>query len=228
MYKRRSQLALTLAVVVAGAIAAPAAAQDEPAPSIEGPVWELLNVGDAAADVSASMSLDDGTAAIFGGCNSFFGSYELDGEALTFDENLTSTLVECEPQVMDQENAFIAALGDVATYDVQADILSLLDDGGGQVLSFEETSVATTTDIATLQFEIEKVRASLQHLRGRVQNEDVRGDVRGLEAHLNKLTEQHINQRNNQQQLRQRIHALETQLALVQQALMQEGIMDIE
>jgi len=221
-------MAVTLAAVVAGAIAAPAAAQDEPSPSIEGPVWELLSIGEAAADTPASMSLADGTAAIFGGCNSFFGSYTLDGQSLTFDDNLTSTLVECEPEVMEQERAYIAALGDVASYAVQDDVLDLLDDGGGQVLSFEETSVATTTDITTLQFEIDKVQASLQHLRGRVHNEDVRGDVKALESHLNKLTEQHINQRNNQQELRRRIHSLEVQLALVQQALLEEGIMQLD
>ena len=226
--KFRAPLALTLAALVAGAIAAPAAAQDEPAPSIEGPVWELLSIGDAAVDASASMSLDGGTAAIFGGCNSFFGSYQLDGESLTFADNFTSTLVECDPQVMDDESAYISALGDVASYAVQDSILNLLDDGGAQVLRFEETGVATTTDIATLQFEIDKVRASLQHLRGRVQNQDVRGELKGLEAHLNKLTEQHINQRTNQVELRKRIHALETQVAMMQQALVLEGIMDVD
>ena len=226
--KFRAPLALTLAALVAGAIAAPAAAQDEPAPSIEGPVWELLSIGDAAVDASASMSLDGGTAAIFGGCNSFFGSYELDGESLTFADNFTSTLVECDPQVMEDESAYISALGDVATYALQDSILNLFDDGGGQVLSFEETGVATTTDILTLQFEIDKVRASLQHLRGRTQNEDVRGEVKGLEGHLNELTKQHVNQVAHARELRQRIHSLEQQVAIMQQALMQEGIMDID
>jgi heat shock protein HslJ len=221
-------MALTLAVVVSGAIAAPAAAQDEPSASIEGPVWELLSIGEAAADTPASMSLDDGTASIFGGCNSFFGSYTLDGESLTFDEDSTSTLVECEPEVMEQEQAYLAALGDVASYAAQDDILDLLDDGGGQLLSFEETSVATTTDIATLQFEIEKVRANLQQLRGRVHNEDVRGDVKALEAHLNQLTQQHIKQHSINQELRGRIHSLEQQVAIMQQALLQEGIMQLD
>ena len=226
--KFRAPLALTLAALVSAAIAAPAAAQDEPTPSIEGPLWELLNIGDAAVDASASMTLDDGTTAIFGGCNSFFGSYELDGESLTFDDNFTSTLVECEPQVMEDESAYISALGDVATYTVQDSILNLLDDGGAQILSFEETGVATTTDIATLQFEIEKMRANVQHLRGRVQNEDVRGEVKGLESHLNELTKQHVNQVAHTRELRQRIRSLEQQVAIMQQALIQEGLMDID
>lgn len=228
MPKLRAPMALTLAAVMAAAIAVPATAQDEASSSIEGPVWELLNIGEAAADVSATMSLDDGTAAIFGGCNSFFGSYTLDGQSLTFDENLTSTLVECEPEVMEQEQAYIAALGDVASYAMEGDLLDLLDDGGGQALSFQETSVATTTDIATLQFEIDKVRANLQHLRGRVQNEDARGDVKALEAHLNKLTQQHINQRTNQQALTKRVKSLEVQVAQLQQLLIEEGIMPLD
>ena len=235
MSNSRAPMALTLAAVMAAAIAVPAAAQDEASPSIAGPVWELLAVGQAAADTSATMSLDAGTAAVFGGCNSFFGSYTLDGPSLSFDGDFTSTLVECEPAVMEQEQAYIAALEDVASYATEGGLLDLLDAGGGQALSFQETSVATVADIDTLQFEIEKLRASLQHLRGRVQNEDVRGevrslggDVKALEAHLNKLTEQHINQRNNQQQLRQRIHALEVQVAQLQELLIAEGIMPLD
>ena len=228
MSKLRASMGLTLAAVMAAAIAVPATAQDEASSSIEGPVWELLAVGQAAADTSASMSLDAGTASIFGGCNSFFGSYQLDGQSLTFGDDFTSTLVECEPAVMEQEQATIAALGDVASYATEGSRLDLLDAGGGQALSFQETSVATTTDIDTLQFEIEKTQAHIQQLRRHVNNLDVRGDVEALEAHLNKLTEQHINQRNIQQQLRQRIRALEVQVAQLQELLISQGIMPLD
>ena len=228
MSKLRASMGLTLAAVMAAAIAVPATAQDEASPSIEGPVWELLAVGQAAADTSASMSLDAGTASIFGGCNSFFGSYQLDGQSLTFDENFTSTLVECEPAVMEQEQATIAALGNVASYATEGDLLDLLDDAGGQALSFQETSVATVMDVEALSFEIEKTQAHIQQLRQHVNNLDVRGDVEALEAHLNKLTEQHINQRNNQQELRKRIHSLEQQVAQLQLLLTEEGIMQID
>ena len=228
MSKLRASMALPLAAVMATAIAVPATAQDEPASSVEGPVWELLAVGQAAAEASASMSLDDGTAAVFGGCNSFFGSYQLDGQDLTFDDDFTSTLVECEPAVMEQEKAYIAALGDVASYATEGDLLDLLDAGGGQALSFQETSVATTADIDTLQFEIEKLHASVHQLRGRVQGQDVRGEVKSLEAHLNKLTEQHVNQRQHLHEHRQRIHALERQVAQLQELLIAEGIMPLD
>ena len=228
MSKLRASMGLTLAAVMAAAIAVPATAQDEASPSIEGPVWELLAIGQAAADTSASMSLDAGTASIFGGCNSFFGSYTLDGQSLTFGDEFTSTLVECEPAVMEQEQATIAALGNVASYATEGDLLDLLDDDGGQALSFQETSVATVADVDALRFEIEKTQAHIQQLRRHVNNLDVRGDVKALEAHLNKLTEQHINQRNNQQQLRQRIHALETQVAQLQELLVVEGIMPLD
>ena len=228
MSSSRAPMALTLAAVMAAAIAVPAAAQDEASPSIEGPVWELVAIGEAAADTSASMSLDDGTAAVFGGCNSFFGSYQLDGQSLTFGSDFTSTLVECEPAVMEQEQATIAALGNVASYATEGDLLDLLDDAGGQALSFQETSVATVMDVEALSFEIEKTQAHIQQLRQHVNNLDVRGDVEALEAHLNKLTEQHINQRNNQQELRKRIHSLEQQVAQLQLLLTEEGIMQID
>ena len=226
--KLRAPMGLTLAAVMAAAIAVPAAAQDEASPSIEGPVWELLSIGETPADTSASMSLDAGTAAIFGGCNSFFGSYTLEGESLTFGDEFTSTLVECEPAVMEQEQATIAALGDVASYATEGDLLDLLDDAGGQVLSFGETSVATVADVDGLSFEIEKTQAHVQQLRRHVNNLDVRGDVKALEPHLNTRTDHHLNPRNNQHQLRQRIPALETQVAQLQELLVVEGIMPLD
>ena len=228
MSKLRASMGLTLAAVMAAAIAVPATAQDEASPSADEGGIELVALGEAAADTSASMSLDDGTAAVFGGCNSFFASYQLDGQSLTFGDDFTSTLVECEPAVMEQEQATIAALGNVASYATEGDLLDLLDDAGGEVLSFQETSVATVADVDALSFEIEKTQAHIQQLRRHVNNLDVRGDVEALEAHLNKLTEQHINQRNNQQQLRQRIHALETEVAQLQELLIAEGMMPLD
>ena len=55
MSKLRASMGLTLAAVMAAAIAVPATAQDEASPSIEGPVWELLSIGHEEAYTNDSM-----------------------------------------------------------------------------------------------------------------------------------------------------------------------------
>lgn len=222
----RSQLvmALLLSTAVVGFTPALAAAQDEASSSIEGPVWDLSVADETVADVPASMSLEDGTASVFGGCNTFFGAYTLDGESLTFASDFGGTLVECEPSVMEVEEGFIAGLGATASYQLDGGLLALFDESGAQVLSFDETGVATIDDLAVLGFEIAKTQAHVNQLRGHVANLDNRGDVKALAAHVNELTKQHINQRDNQQQLRKRIHALEAQVAALAEVLGEKGI----
>jgi peptidoglycan hydrolase CwlO-like protein len=125
---------------------------------------------------------------------------------------------------MEVEEGFIAGLGATASYQLDGGLLALFDESGAQVLSFDETSVATTADLAVLGFEIAKTQAHIQQLRGHVANLDNRGDVKALAAHVNELTKQHINQRDNQQQLRKRIRALETLVASMVDVLAEEGI----
>jgi heat shock protein HslJ len=224
MSRSRLVMALLLSTAVVGFTPALAAAQDEASSSIEGPVWDLIVADDTLADVPASMSLEGGTASVFGGCNTFFGAYTLDGDSLTFASDFGGTLVECEPNVMEVEEGFIAGLGATASYQLDGGLLALIDESGAQVLSFDETGVATTADLAVLGFEIAKSQAHVQQLRRHVANIDVRGDVKALAAHVNELTKQHINQRDNQQQLRKRIHALETLVASMADVLAEEGI----
>mgnify|MGYP001813724035 FL=1 len=222
MLKSRSILALSLAVAVVGVFPAIAAAQDETS-ELEGPVWDLIVPDDSAADVPASMALEDGTASVFAGCNSYFGDYSLDGGSLSFGV-LAGTLAACEPNVEEIEATFLAGLEATASYQIDGGVLTLLDESGSQVLNFDEAGVATTDDLTTLGFEIAKTQAHIQQLRGHVRNIDVRGDVEALEAHVNELSKQHINQRTKQQELRKRVHALETQVSSLSQSLGAQGI----
>lgn len=222
MLKSRSAIALSLAVAVVGAVPAVVAAQDE-ASTLEGPVWDLIIPDDSGADVPASMTLEDGTASVFGGCNSYFGDYALDGDSLSFGV-LAGTLAACEPNVEEIEAVFLAGLEATASYQIDGGVLMYLDESGAQVLSFDEAGVATTDDLTVLGFEIAKTQAHVQQLRGHMQSIDVRGDVEALEAHVNELTKQHINQRTKQVELRKRIHALETQVSSIAEALGEQGI----
>ena len=60
-----------------------------------------------------------------GGCNRITGSYQLDGDRLTFGP-IASTRMAC-PEAMDQEQAFLKALAAVRSYRIPGGTLELLD-----------------------------------------------------------------------------------------------------
>ena len=58
------------------------------------------------------------------GCNSFFGKYALDLYALSFSD-IASTEMACDQPIMDIENAFLNALRDTGSYEIENNILTL-------------------------------------------------------------------------------------------------------
>lgn len=113
--------------------------------SLEGPTWTLVSY---AADgdqlpvpdgVEATATFADGTVQGSSGCNSFNGSYELDGDGLTFGP-LASTLMACEPPQSDVEAAVFAGLDATTSYRLEDGTLMLLDEAGAELLEYEETS----------------------------------------------------------------------------------------
>lgn len=80
-----------------------------------GPLWMLLGYGDAGnptvVEPGVTVTLqfsNDGSLAGFGGCNNYFGSYELDGDVIQI-APLGSTMMACETG-MEQEAVVLAAL----------------------------------------------------------------------------------------------------------------------
>jgi heat shock protein HslJ len=68
----------------------------------------------------------DGTLSGSAGCNSFTGSYKVDGDKITIGP-LASTMMACDqPEgVMDQEAQYLAALQSAATYSIEGNRLEL-------------------------------------------------------------------------------------------------------
>jgi heat shock protein HslJ len=65
----------------------------------------------------------------FAGCNSFSGTYGTNGNVVRISQ-LATTRLACEQPVMDQETAFLAALGGVARIDSRGNQLNLEDRDG--------------------------------------------------------------------------------------------------
>lgn len=83
------------------------------------------------------------------GCNSYFGSYQLSGDQLTFG-GIGATEMYCGSPagIMDQESAYLALLGEVKSYRFQDGQLVMQDSAGKDVLvysSLEPTSLVGTS-----------------------------------------------------------------------------------
>lgn len=72
------------------------------------------------------------------GCNSYGGQYQVKDGKLTF-SNLLSTLMACQDQgVMDQEQAYMQAIGQAAGFTLTDDRLQLTNANGNVILEFSK------------------------------------------------------------------------------------------
>ena len=73
------------------------------------------------------------------GCNRYFASYKVSGTAITIGQAGSTEMYCGEPGVMDQESAYLILLGQVKTYTIRDDRLSLADAKGTTILSYAKT-----------------------------------------------------------------------------------------
>ena len=97
-------------------------------PDLAGTGWVLEVVGGIAlVDVEPTITFGgDGTVAGFTGCNTFSGTYALDGATLSFGP-LATTKMACADPTMFVESAFLAALGGVTGWSLDGDGRLALD-----------------------------------------------------------------------------------------------------
>ena len=111
-----------------------------PSPAdLAGTSWTMVSIGATPAIESAGANLTfDPAGSVSGstGCNSFSGSYALDGSALTFGP-LATTRMACEENLMVQEAAVLEALAGVSGWEIDAD--GRLHLTGGTELVLETT-----------------------------------------------------------------------------------------
>jgi len=119
-----------------------------PAPEalpLTGTVWSLTSIaeGDAVSSVladsktTATFDASGSTVAGSAGCNTYNGSYTEGGNGALSFSALASTKMMCADDVMAQETAFLAAMGTVASYQIEGAQLQLLDDSGAMLLGFD-------------------------------------------------------------------------------------------
>lgn len=177
-----------------------AAAQDQPV-TPEGVDWALTaylggddDLVSVPFGVDASLRLEDGLASGSGGCNTFDGSYQIDGSALVFSDELSRTLALCEDDIQSVEDSYLAWLPDVAGWAIANGVLELSDGFGDVLLTFELRDLAwTPSEMAALMMTLTEMQAEIDLQRERLDNVNIvrlRERIKTLEADNAKLKKQ--------------------------------------
>ena len=142
----KSKIYPVVAALAIISLGAGACAPSSPAngSSLEDKQWVLESYGDAGnlqgliADTRITVEFDssEGTLSGSAGCNSYFGSYELEGSKISLGEGIAATEMYCmEPEgVMDQERDYLDLLSDIEKYELEGSELTIIC--GDQVLVF--------------------------------------------------------------------------------------------
>ncbi|MFN8632875.1 MAG: META domain-containing protein [Chloroflexota bacterium] len=97
-------------------------------------------LSEAPSPMSAVFT-EDGSVAGGSGCNTYRGSYLIDGSTITFSQMATTRRACVQPGVMEQEQAFLAALTAVRRFSATGEMLRLLDDAGTEQITLMRPAV---------------------------------------------------------------------------------------
>jgi heat shock protein HslJ/prefoldin subunit 5 len=224
MDKRHMVAGILSASLLAAALPGLALAQDEatgPFP-IEGVTWALDSYStdgtmtDVAEGVEATLFMNGGEAVGSAGCNSYFGSYTLTADSLTFGP-LGRTMMLCDGPAQELEDAYLPLLETTAGWALDAGVLSLSDADGNVTLVYSEPPVQiTNSDIAALtatldglQVQIDATNAEIAALTEAVGSVNIDKMQKDIKANKDAIAE--INTTINK--LRDRIKANEEAIA---------------
>jgi heat shock protein HslJ len=195
-----------LAAALVATLPAAALAQDG-SPLPEGPVWHLTAYADDGLAsvpfaVPATLQLEGGTATGSSGCNAFTGRYMIEGDRLTFDEQFALTRAACPDEIASRvEDAYLAALPQVATWAIEDEQLVLSATDDARLLVFEEPVLSLTRSalaqiaglISDQGAELAEQQAGLDQVNERVDDIRIgtlRERIRTLESQVSRLQSQ--------------------------------------
>jgi heat shock protein HslJ len=108
---------------------------------LEGPTWvvqEMSVDGTMTAPISGAPPFavfEDGAVAGSSGCNSYSGTYQIEGDSMTIGP-LASTLMACTAELLGQETFYFELLAQTDSYEVSGDQLTLMS-GDTVLIRFE-------------------------------------------------------------------------------------------
>lgn len=130
---------LLIAFLLGLGLTAGCSASSTPTALLEQTTWQLEMLGTQPALKARPVTLlfqADNRVGGEAGCNSYGGTYDLNGDKLTFGY-LSSNLMACaEPEIMEQEQKYMTSLAHTAGYKLEGNRLTILDANGVSLLSF--------------------------------------------------------------------------------------------
>lgn len=130
--KRKRLMLITLTALLS------ACSAFSPSDPLQGTTWTLSAIGERSpvAGTTVTLEFKDGQASGTAGCNGYGGSYEVDGDKISFHE-LASTLMLCTgPEgIMEQEAEFLGSLNEAGRFELAGGRLQLFR-SDGEALTF--------------------------------------------------------------------------------------------
>ena len=106
---------------------------------LDGTSWELwaLRKTLPISGTTFTATFEDGGVHGSAGCNSYGGSYQVDGDRITVGEMVSTEMACLEPEgLMDQESYLLEFLGDAQTFQVDEEQLQIFR-SDGEALTFQ-------------------------------------------------------------------------------------------
>jgi heat shock protein HslJ len=125
------------------AACAPSASQQGGEAELTASVWNITQMSGMELVPGSSITAQftaDGKVGGSSGCNQYSGTYKISGDKIQIASPLASTMMACEPELMDQESAYLKALDEVQTFKVTNGTLALMDAENKSVLVYKAQS----------------------------------------------------------------------------------------
>lgn len=120
---------------------------------LTGTEWTLVSLGPAGAETSViagtTVTLkfgEDGRASGSTGCNSYSGTYQVQGDSVTFGRLISTRRACLDQNANQQEQRFLSALEAANRFRLSSNRLTILSDRGRSVLNFVRDSPADPGD----------------------------------------------------------------------------------
>ena len=146
----RRALCLSSLLVLGLAIGCGGSGGGDPA-DLEDKPWQLTSAAGQTIPEGVVPSAAFSGGSVFGtaGCNTYRASYALDGDSLEISEP-SGTLIACPPPVGAFERAYLDALGEVASWELDGEELVLSDADGEELLRFEVASISGSWSVTAV------------------------------------------------------------------------------
>lgn len=119
-----------------------AAAAGGQKPALEGMQWKMVSYLDnkgqsvpALPGIEVTATFQGGTISGKDGCNQYGAAYKLSGSLLTIKPGM-STMMACEPKIMERAQGYLAALSSSATYQITDKQLQIVKGNGAVAVTF--------------------------------------------------------------------------------------------